>query len=57
MYKPDSVLPDESEIPIIYLGQGITAKALSVYPLQLFTHSGEQPGPPYTRCMMRLECT
>ena len=44
MCKPDSVIPDESEIPIIYLGRGIAAIALSVYPLQLFSHSGEQPG-------------
>ncbi len=57
MCKPDSVLPDESGIPIIYLGQGITTKALSVYPLQLFTHAGEQPGSKNTECKMRLECT
>lgn len=44
MYKPDSVIPDESEIPIIYLGHSITTIALSAYPLQLLVHAGEQPG-------------
>lgn len=44
MCKPDSVIPDESEIPIIYLGHSITTTALSAYPLQLLVHAGEQPG-------------
>lgn len=44
MYKPDSVISDESETPIIYLGHGITTTALSAYPLQLLIHAGESPG-------------
>ena len=57
MCKPDSVIPDESGIPIIYLGRGITTKALSAYPLQLLLHAGEQPGPTKHKCVLRLECT